>query len=70
MATMDKQSVRDEAEKIQQEFSRLASNKKMDADVKALFQSMLMLIKLLIAIFLEKKTKKTSRLPQVFLSLC
>lgn len=61
MATMDKQSVRDEAEKIQQEFSRLASNKKMDADVKALFQSMLMLINLLIAIFLEKQTKKTSK---------
>ena len=59
MATLNKQSVREEAERIKQEFSRLASTEKMDSEMKALFQSMLLLLNLLIAIFLEKNTKKT-----------
>lgn len=59
MATLDKQSLREEAERIKSEFDRLASNNKMDNDTKLLFKSMLMLINLLIVIFLEKTTKKT-----------
>lgn len=61
MASIDKQSLREEADRIKAEFGRLASNKTIDAEIKVLFQSMLMLINLLIAIFLEKKTKKTTK---------
>jgi len=55
------QSIREEAERIKAEFDRIANNKKMDEESKILFKSMLMLINLLIAIFLEKNTKKTSK---------
>lgn len=47
------QSVREEAERIKAEFGRIAANKKIDAEINMLIQSMLMLINLLIAIFLE-----------------
>lgn len=61
MGTLNRESVREEAERIKLEFNRLSSSKKMDAEIKMLFQSMLMLVNLLIAIFLEKTTKKTSK---------
>ncbi len=54
MGTVNRQSVREEAERIKAEFDRISSSKKIDAESKILFQSMLMLINLLIAIFLEK----------------
>jgi hypothetical protein len=52
MGSVNRQSVREEAERIKVEFDRLAVNKKIDSESKILFQSMLMLINLLIAIFL------------------
>lgn len=61
MASINGQSVREEAERIKSEFDRIAKNKKMDDDSRMLFKSMLMLINLLIAIFLEKSTKKNSK---------
>lgn len=61
MATVDKQSVRDEAERIKKEFDQLSLDKKYDAQTTMLFKSMLMLINLLIAIFLEKTTKKNNK---------
>jgi transposase len=61
MATTNKQSLREEAERIQSEFDRLAASKKISGEAQMLFQSMLMLINLLIAIFLEKTTKKNSK---------
>ena len=61
MATLDKQSLREEARRIQLEFERLAESSKIDNDVKMLFHSMFMLINLLVAIFLEKTTKKTNK---------
>lgn len=61
MATVDKQSVRDEAERIKEEFDRLSLDKKYDAQTTMLFKSMLMLINLLISIFLEKTTKKNNK---------
>ncbi|MFO1258994.1 MAG: hypothetical protein U1E78_11370 [Gammaproteobacteria bacterium] len=61
MATVNSQSVREEAERIQAEFERLSLSKKYDAQTKMLFQSMLMLIRLLISIFLEKTTKKNNK---------
>lgn len=61
MATFDKQSVRDEAARIKSEFDQLSLDKKYDAQTTMLFKSMLMLINLLIAIFLEKTTKKNNK---------
>jgi hypothetical protein len=61
MSSINGQSVREEAERIKAEFDRIAANKKIDNESKILFQSMLMLINLLIAIFLEKTTKKNNK---------
>jgi len=61
MGTINRLSVREEAERIKAEFDRLSVNIKINSEYKILFQSMLMLINLLIAIFLEKTTKKTNK---------
>lgn len=61
MSTINKQSLREEAERIKSEFDRLALDKKINSESKMLFQSMLMLINLLIAIFLEKTTPKNNK---------
>ena len=61
MSSVNRQSVREEAERIKAEFSRITANKKVDAEINMLIQSMLMLINLLIAIFLEKTTKKHNK---------
>lgn len=61
MGSVNGQSVREEAERIKAEFNRIAASKKIDTESKMLFQSMLMLINLLIAIFLEKTTKKNNK---------
>lgn len=61
MSSINRESVRAEAERIKLDFDRLSSNSKMNAETKMLFKSMLMLLNLLISIFLEKTTKKTSK---------
>ena len=61
MATYNQQSVREEAERIKDEFNKLITNKKINNESKMLFQSMFMLLNLLIAIFLEKTTKKNNK---------
>lgn len=61
MATVDKQSVREQAAQIKAEFDRLSLDKKFDAQTTMLFKSMLMLINLLVSIFLEKTTKKNNK---------
>lgn len=61
MATVNRESVREEAERIKSEFARISIAKKMDNEYKLLFESMLMLINLLIAIFLEKTTTKNTK---------
>lgn len=61
MAITNKESVREEAERIKNEFSRLSADKKISGECQMLLQSMLMLINLLIAIFLEKTTPKNNK---------
>lgn len=61
MGSVNSQSVREEAERIKAEFDRLAADKKINPETNMLIQSMLMLINLLIAIFLEKTTKKDNK---------
>jgi transposase len=61
MASINKQSIREEVEKIKSDFELLAANKKLNIESKILFQSMFMLINLLVSIFLEKTTKKNNK---------
>lgn len=61
MATVNRESLREEAERIKAEFQLIAKNKKIDSETSMLFQSMLMLINLLVAIFLEKTTVKNNK---------
>lgn len=61
MSTVNKLSLRDEVERIKNEFDQLAKDKKINSETRMLFQSMLMLINLLVSIFLEKTTKKNSK---------
>ena len=61
MGSIDRQSVREEADRIRAEVDCLLANKKINSECSVLMQSMLMLINLLIAIFLEKTTKKNNK---------
>ncbi len=61
MATVNKQSLREEFDALKVEFERLCANGKMAAESRALFQAMLMLFDLLMAVFMERRTAKDSR---------
>lgn len=61
MGSVNKQSVREEVERIKTDFERLSADKKINAETKMLFQSMFMIINLILSIFLEKTTKKNSK---------
>lgn len=59
MAVMDKQSVREEFNRIKSEFDTIAKKQKVTPEIKALFTGIMLLMEVILAIFLEKKTKKT-----------
>ena len=61
MGTVNRQSVREETERLKVEFDRISTSTQMNAEIKALFQSMIMLINLLVAIFLEKTNQKNQK---------
>ena len=61
MVDIKKTSIRQEAERIKVEFERLAAQKKINSECFALMKLMFMLIELMIAMFLEKSLKKTSK---------
>ena len=58
MASVNKQSLREEFDALKGEFERLTANGKMAAESRALFQAMLMLFEVLMAVFMEKRTPK------------
>lgn len=61
MAILDKQSLRDEFDNLKLEFKQLSSGKDMSAEARSLFKAMLVLFEVLMAVFMEKKTKKNSK---------
>lgn len=61
MSSVNTNSVREEVERLKSDFSRLSADKKINSETMILFQSMFTLINLLIAIFLEKTTKKNNK---------
>ena len=58
MATVNKQSLRDEFDALKAEFERLSAGGKMAAESRALFKAMLMLFEVLMAVFMERRTAK------------
>jgi len=60
MATVNKQSVREEVDRLKDEFDKLSSDKKITTECRVLMKSMFILINLILSIFLEKTTKKNS----------
>jgi transposase len=61
MASIDKQSVRQEFDRIKSQFKDLAKKKKVSPELNTLFGALIMLMELILAIFLEKETKKTNK---------
>ena len=60
MASLDKNSVRKQVEKLKTDFEQLRCDGKVSVEVQAIMSSMLMMIELILAIFLERATKKNS----------
>lgn len=60
MATLDKQSVREEFDKIKASFDAQVKAGKVTSEVATLVNTLIMLFSIVLSIFLEKKTKKTS----------
>ena len=58
---MNKTSIREEIERLKQEFEQLCSAGKVSPEIRALMNSMLIIVELILAIFLEKKTRKNSK---------
>lgn len=61
MATVNKQSLREEFDGIKSEFKHLSSNGKMTTESQALFKALLMLFELMLAVFMEKTTRKDNK---------
>ena len=61
MATVNKQSLREEFDTLKARFEQLCAAGKMTEDSRTLFQAMLMLFELLMAVFMERRTTKDSR---------
>lgn len=60
MASLDKISVRDEVSRLRADFNRLGSEGKLSAESQAIMNSLFMIVELILAIFLERSTKKDS----------
>ncbi len=59
MATMDKQSVRDEFDHLKSDFNALSKGKKVSPELRVIVNGLIILMEVILSIFLEKKTKKT-----------
>ncbi|MGA7979186.1 MAG: transposase, partial [Chromatiaceae bacterium] len=61
MASVNKASLREEFDTLKGRFERLCAEGKMAEESRTLFQAMLMLFEVLMAVFMEKHTTKNSR---------
>ncbi|RLE02070.1 MAG: IS66 family transposase [Bacteroidetes bacterium] len=61
MPSVNKQSLREEFDQLKGKFEDLSNEGKISPEAIVLFQSMIMLFELLIAIFMEKKIRKNNR---------
>lgn len=60
MASVNKQSLREEFDALKARFAQLSGEGQMGAESRALFQAMLTLFELLMAVFMERRTAKDS----------
>lgn len=60
MASLDKNSVRNEASRLKADFERLCAEGKITAESQAIMTSLFMVVELILAIFLERTTTKDS----------
>ena len=60
MASVNKQSLREEFDALKGRFERLVADGKMAGEGRALVEALLMLLQLLMAVFMEQHTSKTS----------
>ena len=65
MASVNKASLREEFAALKGQFERLCAEGKVTGETHALFQALLMLFELLMAVFMEKHTPKSSRNPSL-----
>lgn len=61
MASLDKTSVREEVARLQAEFEQLSRDGKVTPETGALFRSLLLIVELILSIFMERQTRKTSK---------
>lgn len=61
MATIDKTSVREEVERLKGDLSKLSSEGKLQPEALVLLNSLMIVVELILSIFLEKSTRKTSK---------
>ncbi len=61
MATMNKTSVRDEVDRLKQDFEQLCSDGKVSSEIRIVMNSLLVVVELILSVFLEKKTRKNSK---------
>lgn len=61
MASVDKHSLREEFEQLKGRFEHLSAQGQLSAEARTLFESLLVLFQVLMAVFLEKHTRKDSR---------
>ncbi|MBF0312688.1 MAG: hypothetical protein HQK52_04690 [Oligoflexia bacterium] len=57
---MSKDSIRDKITKLQQESEAILKTKNLNADVRFFIQSMMSILEIVVAVLLEKKTRKNS----------
>jgi hypothetical protein len=58
VASLAKTSVRDEVSRLKADFDRLGSEGKLSSESQAIMNSLFMIVELILAIFLERSTKK------------
>ena len=61
MASVNKASLREEFDTLKAAFERLCADGRLAAESRALFQALLMLFEVLMAVFMERRTAKDSR---------
>lgn len=61
MPSVNKQSLRQEFDQLRMRFDNLSTEGKISPEASALIQAMVMLFELLIAVFMEKNTRKNNR---------
>lgn len=61
MATVNKASIREEFERLKHEFEQLCATGKVCPETQVVMNSLLVVVELILAVFLEKKTRKNSK---------